>query len=233
VCTCMAVLADGKCSDLFAEYIPRDKALEKAVDDVSRLDTHYRHYVLFLQSSGYGKTRACLNLLENVRPGVYLLCVNVANGFNSNTFVKTLMDTPVSTTNVVRFLMKLENFMDSFPSRNQLFKAQFDMTTHKYQADFIERHGEQQKQLDEEELRDIVSRIDQDVAEMKKVPFSVPENRRAAKYVVVFDEAHALGAGLMAMLKRALDHFKMVGVFLSTCGHLACYRSSSQTAQTP
>jgi len=44
----------------------------------------YYHYLTIVQSSGYGKTKMCLELLQEHYYGYYLLCDDIVGGFKSN-----------------------------------------------------------------------------------------------------------------------------------------------------
>jgi hypothetical protein len=202
-----------------------NNSLETAVDRICSPDNQQRHYLLLLQSSGYGKTRTCLNLIEKNRRGVYLLCQPVTDGFNSCNFIAQLMGLNPTNTNVVKFLMQLENFIEAHSTHADLFAAQFDKVTKKYRTNFFEERKRNLRPLDESRMDAIVRRLEQDGSTSGQSPVDLvtePRSNSASpvEYVLIFDEAHNLGPALLAALKRALDHFKMVGVFLSKFGHL-------------
>jgi hypothetical protein len=185
--------------DLFCQFEIRHNDLEAALSTISQCPGQYRHYILFLQSTGYGKTRLCLNIMKN-RKALYLLCDNVRNGFSKSNIIDAFQrkwsdaSNPDKMEVVVGFLAKFSAFFESH-SPEDLFKLQFDEGNGTY-------HGIAAADLPESPSNDTKTSTNEQ------------------QHLLFFDEAHGLKEGLLMQLKLALDQFNLIGVFLSTSGKL-------------
>ena len=108
---------------------------------ISRSWDAYCHFFAVVNSSGMGKTRTALELLKTYGfKGVYLLCTNIHNGWDSNmtlfcdTFAAT--DECEKDSLCYRFLESMVMIIENEPN---LFDRQFDVNTGELKTDFLLR----------------------------------------------------------------------------------------------
>jgi hypothetical protein len=248
------VLESDASPDLFNQYQSVKNSLEKHLYDMMNplLFSNFRHYVLFLQSSGYGKTRLCLNLLKKMF-GIYLLCDNITGGFCKSQLIDTLVTEFQAAPEVgrqrcvVKLLKRLEDYSRKFKSPEELFAQQFDEDGKMYRSSFTDPYGtlgeppnpHSTAALTEKAIQDANSTGPDSATndQSKALPSASSAATTSGNWlIIVFDEAHKLGESLIEKLKLALDQFRMIGIFLTTCGHVdelvtskSSYRGSGLT----
>jgi hypothetical protein len=231
--------ADNAMVDLFADFIERDDSLGAAIREIEReRGSLNRHYILLLQSSGYGKTRKCLELLKS-RKGLYLLCDDVRGGFRHCSLFDNL-PSPMTKELTAKLLENLMKFIDEAISPAELFRKQFSVHDGKYLSDFYPGAVAEPATTQSLVAAD-TQRKNQKIGDLSKLSSSsssspssptssyscsthsvafAPFDANATMGIIVFDEAHNLGQTMIALLKVALDQFNLIGIFLSTCGQL-------------
>jgi hypothetical protein len=246
-------LADGQSSDLFEDYTKIRNHLETRLEEMMRSRfLRFRNYVLLLQSSGYGKTRLCMKLMETIR-GVFLLCASIQGGFNMSPLITRLQeefrdaadDNNGKLACVVKFLGRVQAFAKAAKSPMDLFAQQFDREARVYRATFTDPENLLVRSPDRNETLNLTNLVAKDssrpisaigfgaeidsasgvtsssFATEHPAPDEVSDSSSTHDWVlVIFDEAHKLGEALIAKLKAALDRFHMIGIFLTTCGHI-------------
>lgn len=238
-CNCTDALMSSSNVDIFYEkYQPCGNVLPDTVEYLAKFKGSKRHYLVLLQSSGYGKTRACIELLKTHR-GLYLLCGNVEGGFQQCEIIRKLllMDRFDAKAAVV-FLSKLDEFIKSHGSAEELFKAQFDESNSLYRNQFEDPNKLLTKSpsSEKQEMQVKAERVDIDLKSVKanldafalghegddqdhaQEASSTQQSRMS---LLVFDEAHNIPENIMGILKVALDQFDIIGVFLSTMGNVS------------
>jgi len=182
--------------------MPDDNALESSIDKIALNHIDTRHHICFLQSSGYGKTRRCLELLKR-RKGVYFLCDQILGGLAVNDKFSDLLKIDQNNVAEVQRVVKtcvaqIYNIVESADSAVGLFNEQF--ADNCYNQNFMK---------DIDLLNDATTRSRENIG-----------TNQAEMFLIIFDEAHELGERLMAELKLALDDHNLIGIFLSTLGNL-------------
>jgi hypothetical protein len=171
---------------------------------------------------------------------LYVLCESVAGGFTASELIRQLITDFGGSSRrdeeecVVKFLQKLEKFARQFLDPVELFQQQFDESRSEYRAAFTDPFNILGLSPPKSETQKLAAKVIQD----SRPPMPAPEFASELGYshqsqrqeppplpslpplLIIFDEAHALGDGLMGKLNVALDQFNILGVFLSTCGHL-------------
>ena len=119
-----------------------DYAIEQLQSDTD-IYTFYRNYIVLVQSSGYGKTRSCIELLKTT-PGIYLLCADAGLMCQSKC-IKTLLEVlkHLGTSNnsqktkiILSFLSGLQKIIFG-PQRETLFSYQFDVINSTYKDPIV------------------------------------------------------------------------------------------------
>jgi hypothetical protein len=206
--------------DLFFPYqeVPNELEMHiKLFRENSHVDV-VRHHILFLQSSGYGKTRLCLNLLQKKYLGLYFMCQD--GGFSCSLAIRKLKDDfqaakkePARDACVEEFLQRIEAYAKSFASPAALFEQQF--TADRYNAAFLDPSNLPAgcPSVSDEPQIECDANFPVAKAGVRLRGLNNP-------LLIIFDDAASLGDALMGKLKIALDGFDMIGVFLSACGQL-------------
>lgn len=224
----------GVAADLFCPYHTTGNGLEGLLECIFSAPKLYRHYIVFSQSSGYGKTRLLMHLLLHTYAGVMLLCGDIYGGFRMSAEIEKLVSNFNEQTEdwektviVAKFLKRMCLYIECYQAnKERLFYNQFDREAGKYRVSFADPLDAFQKPSPERRASTDVAREAHNDSGRHTVSFDsttmvTPEDMEMKKWIIVFDEAQCLGEELLARLKVVLDQFGVVGVFLSTCGHIA------------
>lgn len=166
-----------------------------------------RHHICLFQSSGFGKTRACLELLKQ-RRGVYFMC---RTGYHRGQwpvcqFLKNFLseinrNLKNKETIVVRFISRVMEVLACMPPECTPFlEAQQTLN-----SSFYERFLPQTSSTPTTERE--TQRTD-------------PFRERTHMPIIVFDDAHVFDADTIFHLKCALDGVNAIGIFVSTCSSI-------------
>ena len=237
----------GSMKDLFCEFkcyrnmkegslVNRVVRLEDALRTVTGDMTFWRHFLILLQSSGYGKTKECIELLKKHR-GLYLLCGAIAGSNTWNplplmqqfvTICKSLSTQEnLLKVHIYSFLVTIVNYVQQSKSNAQaLFLEQFDENTGGMIFSGIQKilsPGKLPPVRDETiDTIDLVRNIFS-----AKQSSSIGASANASKMpisgsvvIIIFDESHELGPSAIRWIKFYLDELDAVGIFLSTCSHV-------------
>jgi hypothetical protein len=183
-----------------------------------------------------------MNLVRK-RLGLYMLCESVTGGFTASELIRQLITDFGGSSRrdeeecVVKFLQKLEKFARQFLDPVELFQQQFDESRSEYRAAFTDPFNILGLSPPKSETQKLAAKVIQDSSPLMPAPEFASElgyshqsqRQELPPLLIIFDEAHALGNGLMGKLKVALDQFNILGVFLSTCGHLNQLQPSSMS----
>ena len=207
-------------------YLPADDGLDRAIQKIVSSPHWTRHFLLFLQSSGYGKTRRCLKLLKE-RKGVYFQCGNnnIPDHFGRNVRVNTLMN--INNNNesamkneVQRFLSDIYKKIKDADNGDALFDEQFPQNV--YNTEFMKDVANQALFATGNENGTAAVQFVGQGSVDNCVAVSTENNASNANemFVVIFDESHNLGENLIKHLKVALDDYNLIGIFVSTLGYI-------------
>ena len=207
-------------------YLPADDGLDRAIQKIVSSPHWTRHFLLFLQSSGYGKTRRCLKLLKE-RKGVYFQCGNnnIPDHFGRNIRVNTLINMNNNNESAMKnevqcFLIDIYKKIKDADNGDALFDEQFPQNV--YNTEFMKDVANQALfATGNENGTAAVQFVGQDSMD-NGVAVSTENNASNANemFVVIFDESHNLGDNLIKHLKVALDDYNLIGIFVSTLGYI-------------
>ena len=81
------------CNDLFCDCVAVDESvgnnLLSAIETITSAPNDFKHYLWLLQSSGYGKTKRCIELMKTYKV-CYILCESIEGGFKENAIVNII-----------------------------------------------------------------------------------------------------------------------------------------------
>lgn len=212
--------------DLFCHYMHSChlSSLERAVNE--HFSNHScRHFIAILQSSGYGKTKQCIELLKKYK-GIYLLCGDIDGvhawkpGRFMTTFLAEINSCPGSDRMLFRYIIqkfvsKIYRYMSDLEGIQ--FESQFNSISGEMNPRFFDgligtdpmgtgsspSKDEFIKSISSDHLNDLERRVDS------------PQ-----PILIIFDEAHVINSDVLTWLKYSLDEFNVLGIFLSTCSKL-------------
>jgi hypothetical protein len=202
-----------------------------------------RHHRIIVQSSGYGKTKLCLELLKKHR-GVYFLCSEIRGSggqpiWSPCQFIKDFlaeMDKSDDVDKIHRFVHKIYETLKAFDGAGPLFGEQFDIRNGVMKSDFYQKFLPQLSSPSRENYFHMQSpttpvRYPLDSPNsLLPVPLNLLESssdatmpsvqRHHDPFLIVFDESHAFKPETFSLLKYYLDKHHVLGLFLSTSSHL-------------
>ena len=199
------------CNDLFCDYVAVDESvgnnLLSAIDKIASAPNDFKHYLWLLQSSGYGKTKRCIELMKTYK-ACYILCESIEGGFKENAIVE-LLKANINSEYVGNIIQQIYQLMQKRDAAD-LFQCQF--LNNYYENEFLKTAIDNLTMVSE--------------ADVDNHPVS------DQFFLLIFDEAHNLGPDLMKTIKLQLDCFNIIGIFLSTNGHLGAMIPTTQSIRT-
>jgi len=276
------------CNDLFCDYVAVDESignsLLSAIETITSAPNDYRHYLWFLQSSGYGKTKRCMELMKTYK-ACYVLCESIEGGFKENVIVE-MLKTNARSEYIKKVLQQIQQMMAEKDATN-LFESQFpnnvydvnflndnititvseaDVHNHPLQVSdqftidsdhsVVNNNNNNNNNIDNQTTveadvhnhplqvsdqftfdsdHSVVNNNNNNIDNQTTVEADVdnhPPQVSDQFFLLIFDEAHNLGTDLMKALKLELDNFHMIGICLSTNGHLNTMNPTAQSLRT-
>jgi hypothetical protein len=140
----------------------------------------------------------------------YILCESIEGGFKENAIVE-LLKANINSEYVENIIQQIYQLMQKRDAAD-LFQCQFP--NNYYENEFLKTAIDNLTMVSEADVDNHPQVSDQ-------------------FFLLIFDEAHNLGPDLMKTIKLQLDCFNIIGIFLSTNGHLDAMIPTTQSFRTP